>query len=326
MTKFERFTGTLLAAIAVTYCTTAAAQTGDYPVKQFRIVVPYAAGGIADVLARIIAQPLAAASGRQVIVDNRPGSGGHVGGAVVATSPADGSTLMLGTIAHNAAYSMYSKLAYDPAKDLKPVILVAESAGVLVVHPSLPVRSLKEFLVLARSRPGALAYGSAGHGSALHMAAELFKFMANVDLQHVPYKGSAPAMVALISGETQLTFENIVTALPYVKSGRLRPLGVTSTTRHPSLPDVPPISEVGVPGYESVPYYTLSVASGVPADIVRRLATDLDRIVRSSELQPRWAAIGVTPLGGTAEEAAKRNAIETERWSKVIKAANIRAQ
>jgi tripartite-type tricarboxylate transporter receptor subunit TctC len=147
-----------------------------------------------------------------------------------------------------------------------------------------------------------------------------------VDLQHVPYKGSAPAMTALLSGETQLTFENIVTALPYVKSGRLRPLGVTSTTRHPSLPEVPPISEVGVPGYESVPYYTLSVASGVPADIVRRLSTDLDRIIRSSELQPRWAAIGVTPLGGTAEEAAKRNAVETERWSKVIKAANIRAQ
>jgi tripartite-type tricarboxylate transporter receptor subunit TctC len=316
----------MLVTLACMGCSVANAQTGDYPVKQFRIVVPYAAGGIADVLARIIAQPLAAASGRQVIVDNRPGSGGHVGGAVVATSPADGSTLMLGTIAHNAAYSMYSKLAYDPAKDLKPVILVAESAGVLVVHPSLPVRSLKEFLVLARSRPGALAYGSAGHGSALHMAAELFKFMANVDLQHVPYKGSAPAMVALISGETQLTFENIVTALPYVKSGRLRPLGVTSTTRHPSLPDVPPISEVGVPGYESVPYYTLSVASGVPADIVRRLSTDLDRIIRSSELQPRWAAIGVTPLGGTAEEAAKRNAVETERWSKVIKAANIRAQ
>jgi tripartite-type tricarboxylate transporter receptor subunit TctC len=316
----------MLVALACAGCSIASAQTGDYPVKQFRIVVPYAAGGIADVLARVIAQPLAAASGRQVIVDNRPGSGGHVGGAVVATSPADGSTLMLGTIAHNAAYSMYSKLAYDPAKDLKPVILVAESAGVLVVHPSLPVRSLKEFLVLARSRPGALAYGSAGHGSALHMAAELFKFMAKVDLQHVPYKGSAPAMVALISGETQLTFENIVTALPYVKSGRLRPLGVTSTTRHPSLPDVPPISEVGVPGYESVPYYTLSVASGVPADIVRRLATDLDRIIRSSELQPRWAAIGVTPLGGTAEEAAKRNAVETERWSKVIKAANIRAQ
>lgn len=304
----------------------ASAQTGDYPVKQFRFVVPYAPGGIADVLARLLAQPLTAATGRQVIVDNRPGSGGHVGGAVVVTAPADGGTLMLGTIAHNAAYSMYSKLAYDPAKDLKPVILVAESAGVLVVHPSLPVKSVRDLLALARLKPGALAYGSAGHGSALHMAAELFKYMAKVDLLHVPFKGSAPAMNALISGETQLTFENIVTALPYVKAGRLRPLGVTGSARNPSLPDIPPIGEVDVPGYESVPYYTVSVGSGVPADIVRRVANDLDRVIRSPDLQPRWAAIGVTPLGGTAEEAAKRNIVETERWSKVIKAANIRAQ
>lgn len=323
--QYQKILSALLVAAGV-HGGTAAAQTAEYPVKQFRIVVPYAPGGIADVLARLIAQPFGAATSRQTIVDNRPGSGGHVGGAVVATAPADGSTLMLGTIAHNAAYSMYSKLAYDPAKDLKPVILVAESAGVLVVHPSLPVKSVKEFLALARSRPGALAYGSAGHGSALHMAAELFKYMAKVDLQHVPYKGSAPAMNALISGETQLTFENIVTALPYVKSGRLRPLGVTGPARNASLPEVPPISEMGVPGYESVPYYTLSVASGVPADLVRRLAADLHRVIRAPDIQPRWAGIGVTPLGGTAEEAAKRNAVETERWSKVIKAADIRAQ
>jgi tripartite-type tricarboxylate transporter receptor subunit TctC len=197
---------------------------------------------------------------------------------------------------------------------------------VLVVHPSLPVRSVKEFLALARARPGVLGYGSAGHGSALHMAAELFKMMAKVDLVHVPYKGSAPAMTALISGETQLTFENIATALPYVKSGRLRPLGVTSARRNASLPEVAPITELGVAGYESVPWYTVSVASGVPGDVVRRLAGDLDRIIRSPETQPRWAAIGVTPLGGTSEEAAKRNAVETERWSKVIKVAGIRAE
>lgn len=321
--RYQQYASALLMSVCL-YSGAAGAQTGDYPVKQFRLVVPYAAGGIADVLSRILAQPLSAATGRQVVVDNRPGSGGHVGAASVVASPADGSTLMLGTIAHNAAYSMYSKLAYDPAKALKPVILIAESAGVLVVHPSLPVKSLKEFLALARSRPGALAYGSAGHGSALHMAAELLKMTAKVDLTHVPYKGSAPAMTALLSGETQLTFENIATALPYVKAARLRPLGVTSAKRNASLPDIPPISEVGVPGYESVPWYTISVASGVPGDIVRRLAADLDRIIRAPETQPRWAAIGVTPLGGTAEDAAKRNAVETGRWSKVIKAANIR--
>ena len=206
------------------------------------------------------------------------------------------------------------------------MILIAESAGVLVVHPTLPVKSVKEFVALARARPGALAYGSAGHGSALHMAAELFKFTAKVDLVHVPYRGSAPAMADLVSGQTQLMFENIATALPYVKTSRVRPLGVTSTVRNASLPDIPPISEVGVPGYESVPYYTISVAAGVPPDIVRKLAGDLNRIIRMPEIQPRWSAIGVTPLGGSAEDAVKRNTVETERWGKVIKAANIRAQ
>ncbi|RPI43299.1 MAG: tripartite tricarboxylate transporter substrate binding protein [Betaproteobacteria bacterium] len=325
MTAFRALSYVLMAGVGV-WCAGVNAQSSGFPSKQIRLVVPYPAGGIADTLGRILAEPLGAAYGAPVVVDNRGGSGGHVGAAAVATSPADGHTLMLGTIAHNAAYSMYSKLAYDPAKDLKPVILIADSAGVLVVHPSLPVKSVKEFLALARARPGALAYGSAGHGSALHMAAELFKYVAKVDLVHVPYKGSAPAMVALISGETQLTFENIATALPYVKSSRLRPLGVTSGSRNPSLPDVPPISEVGVPGYESVPYYTISTAGGVPADVVRKLAGDLNRIIRLPEMQSRWSQIGVTPLGGTHEDAVKRNVVETKRWSVVIKAANIRAQ
>jgi tripartite-type tricarboxylate transporter receptor subunit TctC len=315
----------ILATALSCACAGAAAQTGDYPNRQVRLIVPYPAGGIADVLGRILAEPLGSAYGRQVIVDNRPGSGGHVGGAVVGTSPPDGYTLMLGTIAHNAAYAMYSMLAYDPAKGLAPVILVAESAGVLVVHPSLPVKSVKEFVALARTRPGALTYGSAGHGSALHMAAELFKFIAKVEVVHVPYKGSSPAMVALLSGETQSTFENIATALTYIKSNRLRALGVTSASRNASLPDVPPISEVGVPGYESVPYYTISTGSGVAPTLVRRIAGDLNRVIKMPETQPRWAAIGVTPIGGTPEEAAKRNVVETERWSKVIKAANIRA-
>jgi len=314
------------AALACMAAGGAAAQTGDFPSRQIRLIVPYAPGGIADILGRILAQPLGAAYGRQVVVDNRPGSGGHIGGDLVANAPADGYTLMLGTIAHNAAYSMYANLPYNPAKALKPVVLIAESAGVLVVHPSLPVKSVPEFLALARAKPGALAYGSAGHGSALHMAAELFKLTAKVDLVHVPYRGSAPAMTDLVSGQIQVMFENIASALPYVKSARVRPLGVTSKTRNPSLPEIPPIAEVGVPGYESVPYYTISVAAGVPADIVRKLATDLNRIIKMPETQPRWSAIGVTPLGGTPEEAAKRNAVETERWSKVIKAANIRAE
>lgn len=303
----------------------AAAQPADYPARAIRLIVPYPPGGIADILSRTIAQPLGSLYGRQIVVDNRTGSGGHVGAELVVNGAPDGYTLMLGTIAHNAAYAMYANLSYDPAKALKPVIVIAESAGVLVVHPSVPVKSVQEFVALARARPGMLAYGSAGHGSAIHMAAELFTYMTQTKLTHVPYRGSAPAMVDLISGQVQVMFENIASALPYVKANRIRPLGVTSLKRNPRLPDVPPIAENGVPGYEAAPYYTISVAAGVPADIVRKLNTDLDRVLRTQEVQSRWNELGVTTLGGSPEDALRRNRVETERWGKVIKAAGIRS-
>jgi tripartite-type tricarboxylate transporter receptor subunit TctC len=221
---------------------------------------------------------------------------------------------------------MYSNLTYDPAKQLKPVIILAESAGALIVHPSLPVKTVPEFIALAKAQPGALAYGSAGHGSALHMAAELFMYMSGTRLTHVPYRGSAPAMTDLIGGQVQLMFENVATGLPYIRTKRIRALGVTSLKRMPSLPEVPPISEAGVPGYEAAPWYTISVASGVPADIVRKLNADIDKVLRLPEVQSRWNELGVTVVGGSTEAAVRKNQFETERWSKVIKAAGIRAE
>jgi tripartite-type tricarboxylate transporter receptor subunit TctC len=313
------------ACMPVLLPTLACAQPADFPSRPIRLVVPYAPGGIADILGRVIAQPLGAMYGRALVVENRSGSAGHVGAEAVLNAPADGYTLMLATIAHNAAYTMYAKLSYDPPKALKPVILVAESAGALIVHPSLPVKSVKEFIALAKAKPGALTYGSAGNGSALHMAAELFMYMTNTKLTHVPYRGSAPAMTDLIGGQTQLMFENIASGLPYIKAQRIRALGVTSLKRMPSLPEVPPISET-VPGYEAAPWYTISVATGVPADIVRKLNADIDRVLRMPEVQARWNELGVTPIGGSPEEAARKNAAEAERWTKVIKAAGIRAE
>lgn len=313
---------TLLAALLPAI---ANSQATDYPSRPIRFIVPYPAGGIADLLGRVIAPPLSAGYGRPVVVENRTGSAGHVGAEVVANAPADGYTIMLGTIAHNAAYAMYAKLAYDPAKALKPVIVIAESAGVLVVHPSLPIRSVPEFLKFVKARPDALTYGSAGHGSAIHMAAELFMYMSGTRLTHVPYRGSAPAMTDLVGGHVQVMFENIASALPYVNAKRIRPLGVTSLKRNPRLPDIPPIAEVGVPGYEAAPYYTISVAAGVPADIVRKLNADIDRVLKLPEAVSRWNDLGVTPVGGSAEDAVKRNRAETALWSKVIKAAGIRA-
>ncbi len=300
------------------------AQVSTYPAKPIRIICPATPGGISDILSRIAAQRLSPLYGQQVIVENRPGSGGHVAGDLVAKAAPDGYTLLQATIAQNAAYAMYSNLTYDPGKDLQPIVLLGESQGVLLVHPSLPVRTIKEFIALAKARPGELNYGSAGAGTAIHMATELFKWVAGVNLTHIAYKGSAPAMVDLIGGNIQLMFENVASGTPFVKSGKVRALGVTGRSRAPNLPDIAPIAESGVPDYEAVPYYTLSTSSKVPADIVRKLAADVDAIVKAQNLQQRWSDLGITPLGGTAESAVKRNAVETAKWSKVIKAAGIR--
>ena len=321
----RRIVTALLAAAALSAAPSAFAQTAGFPSKPIRLIVPYAPGGVADLLSRILAQRLGPMYNQQIVIDNRPGSGGHVGADIAVKAPPDGYTIVFATIAHNAAYAMYSKLPYDPAKDLQPVILLAEGQGVLAVHPSLPTKNVKEFLALARARPGELNYGSAGAGSATHMAAELFKSVANVNLTHIAYRGSGPAMIDLMAGQIHLMFENVSTAVPFIKANRIRALGVTSRNRVPSLPDVPSIWEAGVPGYEAVPYYTMSVSSKVPQDIVRKLNADLATVLKAPELGPRWAELGLTPLGGSPETAVKRNAAETITWTKVIKTAGIRA-
>lgn len=316
-----------LLAIVVTACAIPFAAAQSFPVKSkpIRIIVPYAPGGVADLLSRIVAQRLGPLYGHQIVIDSRPGAGGHVGGDLTAKAPPDGYTIMLGTTTHNAAWAMYSKLTYDPPKDLQPIVLLTESQGVLVVHPSLPVKTVKQFMALAKARPGELNYGSAGPGSATHLMAELLKMVAGVNLTHIAYKGSGPAMIDLIAGQIQVMVENVATAVPFVKAERIRALGVTSRQRDPNMPNVPTIIEAGVPGYEAVPYYTLSTSSKVPQDIVRKLNADIDAIVRHPELAARWHELGMTPLGGSPEAAVARNAVETEKWTKVIKAAAIRA-
>ena len=326
MSKMNALTISVVLGICAAAPLSAQAQVAAYPVKPIRIICPAAPGGISDLLSRIAAQQLTPVYNQQVIVENRPGSGGHLAGDLVAKAPPDGYTLIQATIGHNAAYAMYSKLTYDPGRDLQPIVLLGESQGVLVVHPSVPVKTVKEFVSLAKARPGELNYGSAGAGTAIHMAAELFKWVANVNLTHVPYKGSAPAMIDLIGGNIQVMFENVASATPYVKSAKVRALGVTGRSRASNLPDIAPIAESGLPDYEAVPYYTISTSSKVPADIVRKLAADVDTFVRAPNLQQRWSELGITPLGGTAEAAVKRNAVETAKWSKVIKEAGIKLE
>ena len=313
-------------AIAFAAASFAAFAQAPYPARPVRLVVPYAAGGIADLLGRIVAEKLSAHYGQPVVIDNRPGAGGHVGGEFVANAPADGYTLMLATIAHNGAVALYGNLRYDPASALQPVILVAESPSVLMVNSDVPVKSVNELIALARAKPGQLTYGSAGNGSAMHMAAELFKYMTQIDYVHVPYKGAAPAMADLLSGRITLVFDSVGTAHAQLKGGKIRALAVTSATRNASLPDVPTVAEAGVPGYASVPWYTISVAKGVPAEIVLKLNRDINAALKAPDQAQRWEKLGVEPLGGTAEDAVKRNLIETERWSKVIRAANLRVE
>ena len=318
-----RVTGAAIVACIASVLPAAAQQ--NYPTRVVRLIVPFPAGGVADVLGRMTAQRLTTQYGQQMVVENRGGSGGHVGAEFAARATPDGYTLMFGTIGIHAAYGIYSKLAYDPAKDLQPVILLADLPNILVVHPSVPVRNTKDFIALAKARPGELNFGTAGAGSSTHMIAELFNVVASTKLQHVPYKGSAPAMADLLGGQIHLMFENLPVAIQHVRSGRIRAIGMTSRTRSQSLPEVPTIAETGLPEYEATAWFTIGAAAKVPGDIVRKLNADIDAWIKAPDMQTRWKDMGVTPLGGPPEVAMKFFASETVKWNRVIKAAYIRA-
>lgn len=296
-----------------------------FPSKTVRIVMPLAAGGTGDALTRMLAQRLSPMWGQTVLVDNRLGSGGQIGAEIVARAPADGHTLVVGTVGIHAAYGIYTKLTYDPSKDLQPVALLTEVPNIVVVHPSLPARTLKDFLALAKARPGEINFGSAGVGSSTHMAGELFMLMAKVNLTHVPYKGSALALSDLLGGQIHAMFENMSSLPAHLAAGKLRGLAITSKTRWSALPDLPTVAEAGVPGYESTGWFTVAAPSKVPASIIHKLNADVNAVLRSQEMQPRLQGMGMTVLGGSPEQASRFFVSETEKWNKVIRAANIKA-
>ena len=296
----------------------------QYPTKTVRLIVPFVAGGSADVLSRVLAQRLSQQYGQQVIVENRPGSGGHVGAEAAARAAPDGYTIVFGTIGIHAAYGIYSRLNYDPARDLQPVVMYADMPCVLIVHPSVPARNVKEFIELARKNPGRLNFGTAGSGSSTHMVGEWFKIVTGVNLTHVPYKGSAQAMQDLLGGQIELMFENLTTGIAQIKAGKVRALGMTSSERSPSMPEVPTVAEAGVPGFEATAWFTIAAPAKVPADIVRKLNVDMNAFFKAAEMQPRWLEMGLVPIGGSPADAEKFFASEREKWNKVIKAAGIR--
>jgi tripartite-type tricarboxylate transporter receptor subunit TctC len=291
-----------------------------YPVKPIRVIVPFPAGGTSDILARAVGQKLSEEWKQQVIVDNRPGAGANIGAELVAKAAPDGYTLLLASTIHTINPSLYSKLGYDPVRDFAPITLIAATSQVLAVHNSLPVKTLKEFVAYARKRPGQLNYSSAGNGSQPHLTAELFKSMTKIDLVHVPYKGAPPAMTDLLAGHVALTFATAPSAVPHVKAGKLRALGVSTAQRITALPDVPTIAEAGVPGFEASGSNGLVGPTGMPAAVVERLNAAVVRIVREPAMSKYLSEQGADPLTTTPGEYAAYIKAEVAKWSQVVKA------
>lgn len=308
-----------LIAAAGLYNPAATAQ-GGYPNKPVRVVVPFAAGGTTDIVTRILAQRLTESWGQQLIVDNRPGAGGNIGSEIVAKSPADGYTVLMATVAtHGINASLYSKIPYDPVKDFAPVTLVASTPSVLMVTPSLPVTSVKDLVVLAKARPGQLNFGSPGNGSSHHLAGELFDSMTGVKMTHVPYKGTAAALIDVMAGQIQLTFDTLPSAMPYVKSRKLKALAVTSARRTRSLSELPTVSEAGVPGYEVTSWYGALAPAGTPTDVVNKLNTDFVRTIRIPEVTEKMIEAGAEPVANTPAQFATFIGEELRKWAKVVR-------
>ncbi len=298
----------------------------DYPGKPIRVVVPFPAGGGTDIVARTITQRLGENLGASLIVDNRAGAGGTIGTDLVAKAPPDGYTLGMVSGSHVINPSLYRKLPYDSVRDFAPVTLLASAPGILVVHPSVPAKSARELIALAKTRPGQLNYASAGNGTPPHLAAELFKTMAGVNFIHIPYKGNTPAFIDLISGQVSLSFPTLPSALPHVRSGKLRALAVTSKERSRIVPGMPTISESGLSGYDASSWYGLLAPAGTPHAIVGRLQQEIAKLMQSAEVRERLQNQGLDPVGSTPEEFARTIRSEIAKWEKVVQASGARVE
>jgi len=313
----------LLAAAAVLLLAVpAAAQT--YPNKPVRFVVPFAPGGTTDILARLVGQKLSELYGQQFVIENRAGAGGNIGAEIVAKSAADGYTILMGTPGTQAINQhVYKSMPYDTAKDFAPVSLVALVANVLAVNPSVPAQDLKALIALAKARPGTLNFATPGNGTTGHLSTELLKTMAGIDLVHVPYRGSGPALQDLLAGQVQMTIDNIPSALPHIQAGTLKALAVTSGKRWFALPDVPTMAEAGVPGYEATSWFVVMAPAKTPDAIVSRLSADIDAQLKTDDMRKRFREVGAEPVGGTPAALGSFLTAEQAKWKGVVEAAKI---
>ena len=304
------------------------ANAQPYPIRPIRIIVPFPPGAGTDIVARAIAYALHDALKQTIVVDNRPGAGGTIAGEIVAHANPDGYTLMLGNVSTLAiARALYAKLAYDPLRDFAPVTLITTSENVLVVHPSVPVASVKDLIAYAKANPRKLNYGSSGSGTTSHLGGEMFEAMAGVQMTHVPYKGSAPMLTDLLGGQLQLAFSSVPTALPHIKSGRLRALAVTLRSRSPILPELPTVQEAaGLKGFEISLWQGLVAPAATPSAIVGRLQQEIAASLRTPELKSKLTAQALNPVGSSPDEFARYIREEADKWARVVKASGARAE
>lgn len=302
-----------------------AALAQPYPSATVRLVTPYAPGGGTDIIARVLAQKLTESLGQSVVVDNRTGGGGIVGTAAVAKAAPDGYTILMGTTGPLALNpNLYPKLPYDTNRDFSPIILIASAPHLLAIHPSVPAKSVKELIAFAKANPGKLTFSSGGNGGSSHLSGEMFNMLAGVSMAHIPYRGTGPAAIAVVSGEVALSFVDVLTTLPHVKTGRLRGLAVSGARRSPVASDLPTIMEAGLPGYESGVWYGVLAPARTPKEIVDRLNAELARILRDSAVRARLVAEGSEVIGGTPEQFRDYMTVELERWGRVVRASNVK--
>lgn len=308
--------GTLL-CLSVAFAFPADAQ---YPTRAVRLILPFPPGGGTDTMARAVGPKLGEALGQQVVLDNRPGGGANIGPEIAAKAPPDGYTMLMITVAHAVNATLYTKLGYNLARDFVPVSLIGSTPQIVVVHPSVPVKNIKELIALAKARPGQLEFPSSGSGSAPHLAGELFNSMAGTKMLHIPYKGGGPAMVALVSGEGAVGFATAPSVIGHIKSGRVRALAVTTAQRAPLLPEVPTVAESGVPGYDAGAWYGFLVPTGTPKEAIARLETETIKVLKLADVKQRLATTGMDTIGTSADAFSKFLRSEIDKWGKVVKA------
>ena len=306
-------------------CLASIAVAQPYPNKPIRLIVPSTPGDAADLVARLVALKLSPVLGQPVTVENRPGAGGVIGSEAAAKSAPDGYTLIMGNAgSHSINAAVYPKLPYDIQRDFVPLSQVAVAPNIAVINPMVPANSIAEFIAYAKSQPGKLSYASGGNGSSAHMSMELFKFMSGVDIQHVPYKGSSPALTDLMAGQVAIFIGNLPPTVPLIKAGKLRALAVTAKSRSALMPELPTISEAGLPGYETIAWYGVLTPAGTPPEIVRKLAAEIAKITRSPDMRDKLVEMGVDPVGGTPEEFKALIDSDIAKWKPIAKKAGIK--